>query len=227
LNKNFLLFYSNYFMQQGKKQTGAWMMSDSPAAARQDVSPRLLWFARIMAWLCWAGIAATIGFSLLRAFGVFPDAGQPGGPGSLIATTTVSLGEHDPGSLPEDLLRDPFYITARFVPTLLTVWALLAARRAFANISKGEFFARSTSLGLRNLSLAVLLSMTLAPLITMAAHVAFALRMKAQGEHGELSITFGLSETTLLILIFAAAVTIIASVMAHAAKIAEENEQFV
>jgi hypothetical protein len=207
------------------------MSNGASTARRQAVSPGLLWFSRIMSWLCWFGIASTIGFSVLRAFGVVPGSDTPGDPGSLIAYSSVSLGVLDPNlprpPMPDELRRDAFYIAARFVPTLLTVWALLWARRVFANIGGGEFFARSTALGLRNLSLAVLLNMTVAPLLTMAAHVAFGLRMQAQGEHGEIYLDFGLSDTTLLVLIFAATVAIIASVMAHAARVAEENEQFV
>jgi hypothetical protein len=206
-------------------------MIDTPAIApRQTVSAGLLWFSRIMAWLCWLGIASTVIFSALHAFGVLPSSDTTD-PGMLIAYSSVSLGVHDPSVLnppiPEELKRDPFYIATLFVPLLLTVWALLSARRVFANIGRGEFFVRSTSLGLRNLSLAVLLNMTVAPLFTMAAHIAFGMRMKAQGQHGEISLNFGLSNTTLLILIFAGTVAIIASVMAHAARVAEENEQFV
>jgi hypothetical protein len=207
-------------------------MSEGPAPARrQKVSPGLLWFGRVMGWLCWLGIASTIVFSLLRASGAVPSSDTPGDPGSLIAYSSISLGAHDPSvprpPMPEELKRDILHIASRFVPTLLTVWALLSARRVFANIGRGEFFARSTSLGLRNLSLAVLLNMIVAPLITLAAHVAFAMRVKAAGGHGELYLDLGLSETTLLVLIFAATVAIIASVMAHAARVAEENEQFV
>ncbi len=207
-------------------------MSDSPApASRHKVSPKLLQLSRIMGWLCLLGIASTICFSMLRAFGVVPTPDTPGDPGSLIAYSSVALGEYDPSMprppMPGEVKRDVFYIAARFVPLLLTVWALFSARRVFANIGRGEFFARSTSLGLRNLSLAVLLNMTVAPLLTMAAHVAFGLRMRAEGRHGELYLDFGLSETTLLVLVFAVTVAIIASIMAHAARVAEENEQFV
>src|SRR5688572_13149876 len=147
------------------------MSSNSATARRQKVSPGLLWFSRIMGWLCWAGIVWTIAFSALRAFGVIQVPDTPADADSLIAHSAVSLGVHDPSvprpPLPEELKRDPFYIATRFVPLLLTVWALLSARRVFANVGHGEFFARSTSLGLRNLSLAVLLNMTVAPLITM------------------------------------------------------------
>jgi hypothetical protein len=207
-------------------------MSNGPAAmGRQKVSSGLLLFSRVMGWLCWAGVAATVAFSVLRAFGVIPSSDTPADPGSLIAYSSVSLGVHDPNvprpPLPMELKQDPFYIASRFVPTLLAVWALLSARRVFANIGGGQFFARSTSLGLRNLSLAVLLNMTVAPLATLASHVAFALRMKAAGRHGELYLDFGIGDTTMLVLVFAATVLIISSVMAHAAHVAEENEQFV
>lgn len=208
-------------------------MTDKPATApRPAASPGLLGFSRAMGWLCWLGVAWTISFKLLSVFGVIPTVDDASSPmDSLIAHSSVSLGVHDPDGprppLPEELKQDPFYIAAGFVPPLLTVWALLSARQAFANIGRGDFFARSTSLGLRNLSLAVLLNMTVAPLVTMASHVAFGLRMRAQGRPGEIYLDFGLSNTTLLILIFAGTVAIISSVMAHAARVAEENEQFV
>ena len=202
--------------------------SSNPAQPAQSVSTRLLWFSRIMGWACWFGVALTLGLAALRLAGVIPGSSTPADPGSLIVYSSVALeGAAASAPVPEELQRDPLYIAARLVPTLLTVWALLSARRVFANIGKGAFFVRSTSLGLRNLSIAVLLGMTVAPLITMAAHIAFGLRMQAQGRHGEISLEFGLSDTTLLVLIFAGAVAIIASIMAHAARIAEENEQFV
>lgn len=204
-------------------------MDHGPEARVQAVSARLLWFSRIMGWLCWAGIAWTVVFALLQAFGVVPRG--PADPDGLIGYASVSIGVHDAAAprppIPEELLRDPLFIASRLVPPLLTVWALVSARGVFARISEGRFFARATSLGMRNLALAVLLNLTLAPLANLAATVVFALRMASQGVHGELYFDLGLSNTTLLVLIFAGTVAIIASVMAHAARVAEENEQFV
>lgn len=203
-------------------------MNDPLNARPQTISLRLLWFSRVMGWACCLGIALTTAFALLRAIGVIPGSNTPADPGSLIAYSSVAVEAAAPdATIPSELQHDPLYIIARLVPALLTIWALLSARRVFANIGKGAFFIRSTSLGLRNLSLAVLLGMTLAPLITMAAHIAFGLRMQAQGVHGEINLEFGLSDTTLLVMIFAGMVAIIASIMAHAARVAEENEQFV
>lgn len=195
----------------------------------QPVSARLLWFSRIMSWACWFGIAVTLVFPVLNAFGVIPATASTVGPETMIAYSSVALGaDAGPNSpAPPELAHDLFFQATRLVPIALTVWALVSARTVFVSIGRGAFFARSTSLGLRNLSLAVLLNMTLAPLLTMAAHVLFAMRMQAKGVHGELSLNLGLSNTTLLILIFSATVAIIASVMAHAARVAEENEQFV
>jgi hypothetical protein len=204
-------------------------MDHRPVAGTQKVSTGLLWFSRTMGWLCWAGMAWTIVFALLQALGLIARA--PADPDGLIGYASASLGPHDPTAprppIPQELLRDPLYIASRLVPPLLTVWALFSARGVFARISQGQFFARSTSLSLRNLALAVLLNMTVAPLVNLAATVAFGLRMKAQGVRGELYFDAGLSNTTLLVLIFAGTVAIIASVMAHAARVAEENEQFV
>jgi hypothetical protein len=168
-------------------------------------------------------------FVLLGLFGVLPRA--PANSDGLVGYASVSIGAHDPNAprppIPQELLNDPLYIASGLVAPVLMVWALLSARSVFVNIGRGQFFTRPMSLGLRNLSLSVLLSMTLAPLFNIAATVAFALRMKAKGFHGEIYFDAGLSSTTLLVLIFAGTVAIISSVMARAARVAEENEQFV
>ena len=204
-------------------------MNHEPVGLVHSISSRALWFSRIMGWLCWTGIGWTIIFALLQALGVITRA--PADPDGLIGYASVSIGEQDPYAprppVPEELLRDPLYIASRLLPPILTVWALFSARGLFARISQGQFFARSASLSLRNLALAVLLNLTVAPFVNLAATAAFALRMQARGIHGELYFDLGLSNTTLLVLIFADTVTIMASMMAHAARAAEENEQFV
>lgn len=193
------------------------------------VSVGLLRFSRVLSWVCWIGLASVLTFALLQAFGVIPRA--PANPDGLIGYASVSLGVHDPAGprppVPEALLRDPLFAASRLIPSLLTAWALFSSARVFGGIGKGQLFGRSTSVGLRSLALAVLLNLTAAPLLNMGATVAFALRMRAQGQHGELYFDSGFSNTTLLVLIFAGAVAIIASLMAHAARVAEENEQFV
>ncbi|HEV7690566.1 MAG TPA: hypothetical protein VGO52_07090 [Hyphomonadaceae bacterium] len=205
-------------------------MDNSPATARlQAVSPGVLWFSRIMGWLCWLGIAWTIVFVALQMFGVLPRA--PANSDGLIGYASVSFGVHDPAAprppIPQELLNDPLYIASGLVAPALMIWALISARTVFASIGRGRFFGRPTSLGLRNLSLAVLLNMILAPIANLAATLAFAFRMKDAGMHGEVYFDAGPSSTALLVLIFAGTVAIISSVMARAAKVAEENEQFV
>src|SRR5262249_10835100 len=129
------------------------------ASQRQSVSPGLLWFSRIMSWLCWAGIAWTIIFAALQMFGVLPRA--PANSDGLTGSASVPFGVHDPPAprppIPDELLNDPLYIASGLIAPLLTVWALVSAHSVFANIGRGQFFARPTSLGLRNLSVAVLL----------------------------------------------------------------------
>jgi len=205
-------------------------MADNPAPARpQAVSPGLLWFSRIMGWLCWVGIAWTIVFAALQMSGILPRA--PANSDGLIGYASVSFGVHDPSAprppIPAELLNDPLYIASGLVAPVLMIWALVSARAVFASIGRGQFFARPTSLGLRNLSLAVLLNMTVAPLANVAATLAFALGMKAKGMHGEVYFDAGASSTMLLVLVFAGTVAVISTVMARAAKVAEENEQFV
>lgn len=205
------------------------VMKHEPGGPVHSISSRALWFSRIMGWLCWTGIAWTIIFALLQALGVITRA--PADPDGLIGYASVSIGIDDPFAprppVPEELLRDPLYIASRLLPPALTVWALFSAQGLFAKVSQGQFFVRSASLSLRNLALAVLLNLTVAPFVNLAATAAFALRMQARGIHGELYFDLGLSNTTLLVLIFAGTVTIVASMMAHAARMAEENAQFV
>ena len=205
-------------------------MGGSPATARrQTLSPGLLWFSRVMGWLCWLGIAWTIVFVALQMFGILARA--PANSDGLIGYASVSFGVHDPNAprppIPDELLNDPLYIASGLVAPVLMTWALVSARAVFASIGRGQFFGRPTSLGLRNLSLAVLLNMTVAPLANIAATLAFALNMKARGMHGEVYFDAGASSTTLLVLVFAGTVAVISTVMARAAKVAEENEQFV
>jgi hypothetical protein len=182
-----------------------------------------------MGWLCWLGIAWTIVFMALQMFGVLPRA--PANSDGLIGNASDSFGVPDPDAprppIPGELLNDPLYIASGLVAPILMIWALISARAVFASIGRGQFFGRATSLGLRNLSLAVLLNMTVAPIANLAATLAFALRMKAMGLHGEVYFDAGPSSTMLLVLVFAGTVAIISSVMARAAKVAEENEQFV
>jgi hypothetical protein len=46
-------------------------------------------------------------------------------------------------------------------------------------------------------------------------------------EHGSITMSLALSDSAILMLIFAGAAALISTVIAHAAKLAEENRQFI
>lgn len=198
----------------------------SPAShgQRQPVSRRLMWLTRLLAWFCWAGVVFTLAMSLATAFGVLEfgaprlHTGANGLFGSAITVGTENISEKDAG-----FYRHPFFLLALAFSTALYVWALISAARSLSALSHGAFFSHDAISGLRNLAFAVLLHMTLAPLAMMAARGAFV----ALHKHGSFEMSVGLHSSAILMLVFAGAVLAISSVMARAARIAEENEQFV
>lgn len=195
------------------------------AAPVETVRPPagVVWFARIMEWLCWLGVAITVAGHVAYVFGLFPPGViSEGAGGALIGS---SLEVNDPAAPDATALirRDPVYLIAGVVTPALFVWALLSARQSFAGVGRGEYFSRSTVIGLRNLALAVLLHMTAAPIAVLIARALYMSRF----EHGSISVSFGLSSQTILMLIFTAAILLICTVMAHAARIADENRQFI
>jgi Protein of unknown function (DUF2975) len=201
-----------------------------PAAVeRPSTSMRLL--ARVLCWVCWLGIAFEVGGAVVSLFNL----SVPG----------IEWSENDQGSvrtlidfdarLKDDaadaqsligLRQDFFYRIGSLVPVAVYIWALLSARRSFIGVGRGEYFARATVLSLRNLALAVLLYHTVAPLLETVPRVLYLMRIKGE-QPAELSFSLGFNEPVMLMLVFAGAVALVSSVMAHAAKLADENRQFV
>lgn len=185
---------------------------------------RMVWFARIMEWLCWLGIVGVAVIGVLATFQASPE-------GWIVRESTeatlinATIAVNDPAhpNATEALREDLFYRLALLIGIGLFAWALWSARRVFAGIGRGAYFAKGTILGVRNFALAVLLYMTAAPVARAAASALYLTRFN----HGTFTLEFALSGSLMLMLIFSGAITLVSSVMAHAAEIDEENRQFV
>src|SRR5262249_38488085 len=143
--------------------------------------------------------------------------------GADLISSSLTINDPAHPEASDQLFHDPLFLLADLAPLAFFLWALWSARQIFVGVGRGDYFGRSTVLGLRNFALAVLLRMTLAPWALLGARVAYVSRFP----HGNVSLSFSLSGSILISLIFTGAVAILSTVMAHAAAIAEENRQFV
>lgn len=188
-------------------------------------SAGIRWFARIMVWLCWVGIGGALVLELMNLFGAIPEEWvvRDNEGASALISSSISVNDPAAPTATADLRQDLLFRIAGLVPVGLFVWALLSARTSFLGVGRGDYFGRPTILGLRNLALAVLLHMTAAPAVMAMVKALYLSRF----EHGQFELSFGLSASVMLQLVFTGAVALISSVMAHGAKLAEENRQFV
>ncbi|MBN9217015.1 MAG: DUF2975 domain-containing protein [Mesorhizobium sp.] len=108
------------------------------------------------------------------------------------------------------------------VPLACLIMALLAARRCFIAFAVGDFFSLEPARGLRDFALG-LASALLKPFSAAALSVLLSLDAPA-GQH---RLTLGIGSDTILALLAAGTIAVIAWVMTEAAAIAEENRQFV
>jgi hypothetical protein len=195
-------------------------------------SPGIRWLARVLCWVCWLGIVAAVGGAVIGFFNLSgPGIERTEGFETDSFSTLINFDArlHDEAANREAMVglrQDFLYRIGSLVPIALYVWALLSARRSFIGVGRGEYFARQTVLSLRNLALAVLLYHTVAPLLEIIPRVLYFMRTKGE-RTAELSFSMGINEPVMLMLVFAGAVALVSSVMAHAAKIADENRQFV
>ncbi|MFT3724048.1 MAG: DUF2975 domain-containing protein [Hyphomonadaceae bacterium] len=199
-------------------------MAADETPALKPPSVRVVWFARIMEWLCWLGIAGVAVIGVLATFQAFPE-GWVVRESNESALVNATIAVNDPAhpNATAELQQDLVYRLALLLGIGLFVWALWSARRIFAGIGRGEYFAKGTILGVRNFALAVLLYMTVGPVVRTLASALYMARF----EHGMFTLQFALSGTLMLMLIFSGAVALVSTVMAHAAEIDEENRQFV
>jgi hypothetical protein len=109
------------------------------------------------------------------------------------------------------------------VPALLLSYGLLRARRSLAAFIRGDFFSADVVTGLRDYAAATfwaaVASLISVPVLSVAMTIA--------NPPGHREFTLDLSGAQVLNLLAATILWVIASVMARAADIARENEQFV
>lgn len=109
------------------------------------------------------------------------------------------------------------------IPLAVLCYGLLRARRSFREIARGNAMSVPVVKGVRDLSIAVLVSTLLKPVTGAALGMLFSVATEA----GRYSLSLQLGSDTLIALIVAGTLAILASVLADAIEIAQENEQFV
>jgi hypothetical protein len=190
-------------------------MIDTPDAQPAPVSRGIVWLCRIMGGLSIFALLFEVGAFMVML--VAPDwLNQPSPPGC--SGVCVS---HSTDGVPD--FRDPIFLVGHGIAVAVFAWALWSVRGSFLAIERGQFFTHRAIVGLRNLAIGVLIRMALDAFSSWLGHTVHELSK----EHGSISVSFGLSDSGLLMVIFTGAVIAITAALAHAAKIAEENASFV
>lgn len=133
----------------------------------------------------------------------------------------VGVPSASPSDLPMSLRFATFAIAV--IPLAALVYGLVAARRCFSACAAGRVFSREATGGLRAFAFAVALSALLKPLAGAALSLAFS----AAGSSRQHSLVLAVGSDTLLSLLFAGMVALIAWIISEASEIADENQQFV
>lgn len=126
-------------------------------------------------------------------------------------------------------LSEPGYglRTSGFLISMLPLGALIAglvfARRCFDAFARGEVFSGETVGWLRAFAIAVVASAMLKPVAGAALSLLLSWGVRA----AHMSLVLSIGSDTLLALIFAGTVAVMAWVMSEAIAIADENAQFV
>lgn len=126
-----------------------------------------------------------------------------------------------PAGLDAHLRLGAFAIS--MIPLGALIYGLLAARRCFATFAAGQIFSREATRSLRSFALAMAASALLQP----PTGAALSLLLSAAGPSPGRSLVLEVSSGTLLSLVFAAMVAIIAWILSEATEVADENAQFV
>ncbi|MGJ5178847.1 DUF2975 domain-containing protein [Bradyrhizobium oligotrophicum] len=109
------------------------------------------------------------------------------------------------------------------IPLATLIYGLLSGRRCFDAFAAGRIFSRDSIRQLQAFAIAVAASALLKPLAGAALSVLLSFHNPA----GAKTLALSLGSDTLIALIFAGTVAVIAWVMTEAIEIADENEQFV
>jgi hypothetical protein len=139
--------------------------------------------------------------------------------GALLAAASVS------GATPPDIgwnLRLGG-LAISMIPLSALIYGLMQARRCFTEFAGGRIFSMQTVGGLKVFSIAIAVSALLKPLAGAALSLLLSLAVVSGGR--TLALTVG--SDTLLTLLFAGMVAVIAWVMTDAVALADENAQFV
>jgi len=143
---------------------------------------------------------ATPAVKLLLSAGLSPVAADTIGSGTRLAGFAISM-----------------------VPLSVLIWGLLQAQRCFRAFAAARFLTAEPVAGLRGFALGLLISSLVNPFATAALSVLLSWR----GPPGTRTLTFNVGSDTLLLILFAGTIAVIAWVLAEAVAIAEENAQFV
>jgi len=187
------------------------MPTSSPDPVRQVRLNHIRSFSRLLAWSCGPlAILLTAGL-LLFWFGA--------------STGSIAAGAQIPAEWLADLGigRRAAGFAVSFIPLACLIAALLAARRCFRMFAAGEFFSREAANGLKGFAVGLLASALLKPVSGAALSVLLSLDAPA-GQH---RLTLGIDSDTILMILGAGIVSVIAWVLAEASALAEENAAFV
>lgn len=108
------------------------------------------------------------------------------------------------------------------IPLAALILGLTAARNCFLALAGGEVFSQSVVRGLRGFAFWLLVSTVLQPVSGSVLSLLLSLGSGGQGQ-----FAFSLGSETLLALLFAGTVLVIATVMSEAISIADDNAQIV
>jgi hypothetical protein len=139
--------------------------------------------------------------------------------GALLAAAGVN------GKTPPDIgwtIRFGGFVIS-MIPLAALTYGLMQARRCFTEFAGGRIFSMRTVGGLRMFSIAIALSALFKPLASAALSVLLSSTAVSGGR--TLALTVG--SDTLLTLLFAGMVAVIAWVMTDAVALADENAQFI
>ncbi len=109
------------------------------------------------------------------------------------------------------------------IPLSALIFGLMQARRCFTEFAGGRIFSMQTVSALKAFSIAIAVSAVLKPL----AGAALSLLLSSAAVSGRRTLALTVGSDTLLTLLFAGMVAVIAWVMTDAVAIADENAQFV